>query len=74
MRHSDGSRQVVYSYTQMQENWQNRVLFVDRFGGGTTSEYTQAVLYFDPTGAFTHFTWSGGKDKTGYGLNSGKRQ
>jgi hypothetical protein len=71
---SDGTRQVVYSYRQIQGNWQSFVPFADRWAGGSTSEHSDAVLFFDTAGALTSFTWSGGKDKSGYGLDSGKKQ
>lgn len=69
-----GIRDVYYRYSQVQYKWQNFLPFVDRFGGGTMSEHSEAHLIFDARGVLTWWGWEGGQDKSGHGIDSGKKQ
>lgn len=70
----DGSRQLVYSYTQVQAKWQNFVPVVGAVAQGATAETTETTLECSPAGILVGYVSSKGQTKSGYGLSSGAKQ
>jgi len=71
---ADGSRQVIYSYTQNQMKWENFVPIVAMFSQGATAETTTVTLDFDPTGVLMSYTAAEGQTQMGTGFSSGAKQ
>ena len=71
---ADGSRQVIYSYSQNQMRWENFVPIVAMFSQGATAETTMVTLDFDPTGVLVSYTASEGQTQLGTGFSSGAKQ
>jgi hypothetical protein len=72
--HADGSREVVYTYTQVQANPVNFIPIVGSFLGGATSEHSRVTLAFDPAGRLVQYSTTHGSDTVGTGLSSGAKQ
>jgi hypothetical protein len=72
--HADGTRQLVYSYTQSQANAANFLPVVGTFLAGAASEHTIVQMDFDAQGLLTHYTATEGSTAVGTGLSSGARQ
>src|SRR5215471_21716314 len=71
---ADGSRQVIYAYTQNQMKWENFVPIVALFSQGATAETTTVTLDFDPTGVLVSYTASAGQTQMGTGFSSKAKQ
>jgi len=71
---ADGSRQVIYSYSHNQMQWENFVPIVAMFSQGATAETTTVTLDFDPTGVLVSYTASEGQTQMGTGFSSGTKQ
>ena len=71
---ADGSRQLIYAYSQNQMKWQNFVPVVAMFSQGATAETSYVTLDFDPQGLLVSYTATQGQTQSGTGFNSGAKQ
>ena len=72
--HSDGTREAIYLYTQMQLKPLNFVPILAAFSQGSTAETTTVTLLFDARGMLASFSAAQGQTTVGTGLLSGGRQ
>ena len=72
--HSDGSKELVYSYTQSQVKPINYVPILAAFARGETAETTTVALLCDPRQVLVSYTATSGQSTIGYGLSSGAKQ
>ena len=71
---ADGSRHLIYTYTQNQMKWETFVPIVAMFSQGATAETTTVTLDFAPTGVLVSYTASAGQTQLGTGFSSGAKQ
>jgi outer membrane protein assembly factor BamE (lipoprotein component of BamABCDE complex) len=71
---SDGTRMLMYSYSQRQMNAANFIPYVGMFTGGMQSENTNVMLSFDKNSVLTDYTASEGGASMGTGVISGQKQ
>jgi hypothetical protein len=74
MLHHDGSREVLYVYSQTQLKPVNFVPFAAMFAQGATSETSTVHLLFDARQVLVSYTASQGQTTLGTGITSGARQ
>jgi hypothetical protein len=72
--HSDGTREAIYLYTQMQLKPLNFVPILAAFSQGGTAETTTVTLLFDARGMLASFSAAQGQTTMGTGFLSGGRQ
>lgn len=73
-RHHDGTRTLIYTYTQMQARVENFIPVVAFFAQGATTETTTVELHFDAKDRLTAYSASEGATKIGTGVSSGAKQ
>ena len=71
---ADGSREVVYSYSQQQLKVENFIPIVAMFAQGSTTETTTVTLMFDAQDRLVTYTATQGSMVVGTGLASGAKQ
>lgn len=71
---ADGTRQITYSYTQTQPNWQSFVWGLAAFQGAHTAETSEVVFEFDKDGRLLTKASSHQQTTVGTGIFSGARQ
>lgn len=71
---SDGTRMIMYMYSQSQAKAESFIPFVGGFLGGATSENTTVTLSFDKKNILTNYTASEGGMDAGTGIMSGRKQ
>ena len=74
VRHEDGTRQVVYTWSHVQLHWQNFVPLLDRLHQGSDAETTTVQLNFDAQDRLVSWTATTSHTPTGYGVISGGKQ
>lgn len=72
--HSDGSKEIWYTYSQSQLKAINFVPFAAMFSQGATSETTTVHMLFDPQARLVSYTASQGQTTMGTGFQSGGKQ
>jgi len=70
----DGTRQLIYAYTQAQVNPVNVVPIVGGLLAGSTTEDTQTIFECDRAGNLVTSSHTQGQNATGTGFISGGRQ
>lgn len=71
---SDGSKTIMYMYTQSQAKASSFIPIVGSFMGGAESENTTVMLNFDKKSVLTSYTASEGGSSMGTGITSGQKQ
>ena len=71
---TDGTKMISYTYMQSQSNVATFIPIVGLFVGGTESENTSVVLYFDKNNLLTGYSASEGGGDMGTGIFSGQKQ
>ena len=74
MIHSNGTRTLMYVYSQHQMNAANFIPYVGMFVGGSQSENTSVTLNFDQDLVLVNYSASEGGTNMGTGIISGQRQ
>lgn len=69
-----GTRQVLYTYSQVQLHWQNFVPLLDRLHQGSEAETTTVQLDFDAHSVLVSYSATTSHTPTGYGVLSGTKQ
>ncbi len=72
--HDNGTRQVLYTYSQTQLKWQNFVPIMDRLQQGSDAETTTVQLDFDAQSVLVSYSATTSHTPTGYGVISGGKQ
>jgi hypothetical protein len=71
---SDGTRSIIYSYSQAQSNPINFVPYARFLFGGSSSENSIVHMDFNKRGILMRYTASSGNSSTNTGLINGQRQ
>ena len=74
MINSDGTRTLMYFYSQHQMNPANFIPYVGMFVGGSQSENTSVMLNFDHKLVLVNYSASEGGVNMGTGIISGQKQ